>query len=60
MAAANLAHYLVLRRHELRSLQQRLTTTAVYENLDGSLRKLRENVRDFRLNPRKYLRLKVF
>jgi phospholipid/cholesterol/gamma-HCH transport system substrate-binding protein len=37
-----------------------MTTTAIYENLDGSLKQLRENLRDFRLNPRKYLRLKVF
>jgi hypothetical protein len=35
-------------------------TTAVYENLNGSLKALQESMRDFRLNPRKYMRLKIF
>jgi phospholipid/cholesterol/gamma-HCH transport system substrate-binding protein len=37
-----------------------VTNTVLYDNLTGSLKELRDNLRDFRLNPRKYLRLKVF
>ena len=37
-----------------------LTTTVVYDNLNGSFKELRDTLRDFRTNPRKYLRLKVF
>jgi phospholipid/cholesterol/gamma-HCH transport system substrate-binding protein len=37
-----------------------LATTAVYDNLNGTLQELRDNMRDFRLNPKKYLRLKLF
>ncbi len=37
-----------------------LATSAVYENLNGSMKELRDNMRDFRLNPKKYLRLKIF
>ena len=37
-----------------------MTTTTVYDNLNGSLKKLQDSLRDFRLNPKKYLRLKVF
>lgn len=37
-----------------------MTTTAVYDNLNGSFQELRDNLRDFRLNPKKYLRLKIF
>jgi hypothetical protein len=39
---------------------QQMTSTALYENLNGSLKQLRENLRDFRLNPRKYLHMKIF
>ena len=37
-----------------------LTTTAVYENFKGMAKELQETVKDFRENPRKFLRLKVF
>jgi phospholipid/cholesterol/gamma-HCH transport system substrate-binding protein len=37
-----------------------LATTAVYDNLNGSMKELQETLRDFRLNPKKYLRIKVF
>lgn len=37
-----------------------LTTTSQYENLDGGLRELRDTIRDFRANPKKYMRVKVF
>jgi phospholipid/cholesterol/gamma-HCH transport system substrate-binding protein len=37
-----------------------MTTTATYENLNGSLKELQDSLRDFRLNPKKYLRLKLF
>jgi len=37
-----------------------ITSTSVYENLNGSLKELQDSLRDFRLNPKKYLRLKLF
>jgi phospholipid/cholesterol/gamma-HCH transport system substrate-binding protein len=37
-----------------------LATTATYDNLNGMAKELRSTVKDFRENPRKYLRLKVF
>jgi phospholipid/cholesterol/gamma-HCH transport system substrate-binding protein len=37
-----------------------MTTTVVYDNLNGSLKELQDGLRDFRLNPKKYLRLKIF
>jgi len=37
-----------------------LTTTMLYDNLNGAAGELRDAVRDFRQNPKKYLRLKVF
>jgi phospholipid/cholesterol/gamma-HCH transport system substrate-binding protein len=37
-----------------------LLTPAVYENLSGEARELRDTLREFRLNPRKFLRLKIF
>jgi phospholipid/cholesterol/gamma-HCH transport system substrate-binding protein len=37
-----------------------IATTAVYENLNGSLQELRDTMRDFRQNPKKYLHMKVF
>jgi phospholipid/cholesterol/gamma-HCH transport system substrate-binding protein len=37
-----------------------MTTSAVYDNLNGSLKELQEGLRDFRLNPKKYLRIKIF
>lgn len=37
-----------------------LTGTELYESLNGSSRDARIFIRDFRLNPQKYLRLKVF
>jgi len=36
-----------------------IATTAVYESLNGSVEELRDSVRDFRLNPKKYLRMKM-
>lgn len=37
-----------------------LTNTSTYEALNGSVDEIRKTLRDFRTNPRKYLRLKVF
>jgi phospholipid/cholesterol/gamma-HCH transport system substrate-binding protein len=37
-----------------------ILTTAVYDNLNGSLLELRDTLRDFRQNPKKYLWMKVF
>jgi len=37
-----------------------LLTSAVYENLNGESRELRDTLRDFRQNPQKFLRLKIF
>lgn len=37
-----------------------MATPAVYESLDGMTRELQKNLRDFRQDPRKYLRLKLF
>jgi len=37
-----------------------LTTPAMYDNLDGSLREMRDFLHDFRESPRKYMRLKLF
>jgi phospholipid/cholesterol/gamma-HCH transport system substrate-binding protein len=37
-----------------------LETTQAYEQLDGAARELRDTLKDFRENPQKYLRLKVF
>jgi phospholipid/cholesterol/gamma-HCH transport system substrate-binding protein len=37
-----------------------LTTSAVYDNFNGMAKEFQGTVKDFRENPRKYLRLKVF
>jgi len=37
-----------------------MTTTQAYDNLNGFARELQGTVRDFRQNPRKFMRLKVF
>ena len=37
-----------------------MTTTQAYDNLNGFARELRDTMRDFRQNPRKFLRIKVF
>jgi hypothetical protein len=37
-----------------------METSSVYENLNGELKEFRDSMRDFRLNPKKYLRLKFF
>jgi phospholipid/cholesterol/gamma-HCH transport system substrate-binding protein len=37
-----------------------MTTTQAYDNLNGFARELETTVRDFRQNPRKFMRLKVF
>ena len=37
-----------------------MTTTQAYDNLNGFARELRDTMRDFRQNPRKFLRMKVF
>jgi len=42
------------------NLNRQMTSTAVYDNLNGSLKELQDSLRDFRLNPKKYLRLKIF
>jgi phospholipid/cholesterol/gamma-HCH transport system substrate-binding protein len=35
-------------------------TSEMYDNLNGAVREMRDSMKDFRENPRKYLRLKVF
>ena len=37
-----------------------MTTTQAYDNLNGFARELRNTMRDFRQNPRKFMRMKVF
>jgi phospholipid/cholesterol/gamma-HCH transport system substrate-binding protein len=37
-----------------------MTNASLYDNLNGSMKELRDNLKDIRLNPRKYMRLKVF
>jgi phospholipid/cholesterol/gamma-HCH transport system substrate-binding protein len=37
-----------------------MTTTQAYDNLNGFARELQDTVRDFRQNPRKFMRIKVF
>ena len=37
-----------------------LTTSAVYDNLQGMAKELQTTTKDFRENPKKYLRVKVF
>ena len=37
-----------------------MTTTLAYDNLNGFARELQDTMRDFRQNPRKFMRLKVF
>lgn len=37
-----------------------ITNAALYENLNGSMKELRDHLKDFRVNPRKYLRIKLF
>jgi phospholipid/cholesterol/gamma-HCH transport system substrate-binding protein len=37
-----------------------MTNTVLYDNLNGSLKELRDGLKDFRMNPRKFMRLKLF
>lgn len=37
-----------------------MTTSLAYDNLNGLARELQDTVRDFRQNPRKFMRMKVF
>jgi phospholipid/cholesterol/gamma-HCH transport system substrate-binding protein len=37
-----------------------MTTSQAYDNLNGLARELQDTVRDFRQNPRKFMRMKVF
>jgi phospholipid/cholesterol/gamma-HCH transport system substrate-binding protein len=37
-----------------------MATSAVYDNLNGAARQMRQTLKEFRENPRKFLRLKVF
>ena len=37
-----------------------MTNTVLYENWNGSMKELRDNLKDFRENPRKYLWMKLF
>jgi len=37
-----------------------MRNTVLYDNLNGSLKELRDSLRDFRLNPRKFMRMKLF
>ena len=41
------------------NLNSQLATTELYDNLNGSLQQIRDSVRDFRLNPKKYLWMKL-
>jgi len=42
------------------SASPEMTTAQVYESLHGMSRELEKNLRDFRLNPKKFLRMKLF
>jgi phospholipid/cholesterol/gamma-HCH transport system substrate-binding protein len=37
-----------------------MSNASLYQNLDGSMRELRDSLKDFRVNPGKFMRLKVF
>jgi hypothetical protein len=37
-----------------------LATSAAYDNLNGAARQMQQTLKEFRENPRKFLRLKVF
>jgi phospholipid/cholesterol/gamma-HCH transport system substrate-binding protein len=37
-----------------------MMNASLYENLNGSMKELRDNLKDLRVNPRKYMRLKLF
>jgi phospholipid/cholesterol/gamma-HCH transport system substrate-binding protein len=37
-----------------------MTSSAFFDNLNGAAREMAETARDFRLNPKKYLRMKLF
>lgn len=42
------------------ALGQLMTSTSLYESLDGSMKNLRDGMKEFRTNPRKFLYMKVF
>jgi len=42
------------------ALGQLMTSTSLYESLNGSMTNLREGMKEFRTNPRKFLYMKVF
>ncbi len=42
------------------ALGQLMTSTSAYESLNGSMKSMRDGLRDFRSNPKKFLYLKVF
>jgi hypothetical protein len=37
-----------------------MITSTVYENLNGAVKEIQQEAKEFRENPRKFLRLKVF
>ena len=42
------------------TLGQLMSSTSVYESLNGSMKNLREGIKEFRSNPKKFLYMKVF
>ena len=46
--------------HAVKLLVQRGYRTVVYDNLTGMAKELQSSTREFRENPKKYLRLKIF
>jgi phospholipid/cholesterol/gamma-HCH transport system substrate-binding protein len=42
------------------ALGQLMTSTSLYESLNGSMKNMRDGLKDFRSNPKKFLYLKVF
>jgi len=42
------------------ALGQLMTSTSLYESLNGSMKNMRDGLKDFRTNPKKFLYLKVF
>jgi phospholipid/cholesterol/gamma-HCH transport system substrate-binding protein len=42
------------------ALGQLMTSTSLYESLNGSMTNLREGMKEFRTNPKKFLYMKVF
>ena len=50
----------IIRKVEEFNTTPMLTTSAVYDNLQGMAKELQVGTKEFRENPRKYLRFKLF